>query len=626
MTEPAESGAAPRRAETARVPALALFAAIVVSGLLLRLPGLSTPITGIRETQSAMIARNILRDGPSGVLRPRVDYGGDKPGHFALEFPLTGALGALVWRCAPSLGDASLKVPSLAFYVLGAAFLFDLARRRAGARIALFASALYALYPLHAEMSVSPMPDETGLALGTAAIALLDRHLAGGGAATLLLSFACASLALLAKSTYFYLAVPLVYLVVRARGWREIFFRPKWIVLAAAAVLPLVLWLLHAKGLNAASELWIGRTVDDTNATYASQRGRLAYYLSLAWYARLASRCAALLTLAGTILFLAGLVLARWSSGLRGLVLAWAASIVLYCLVLPHHVHSHHYYLLPAAPLAAIAGALAIDSLRRFVRSDALATALGLLLLVPVAVEGIPAAVAGERAVREGRVEFGEAARRIVPVGDLLVVSAWVLKSFDGALLYQADRKGFKFTAHTIDEDDPEDLAELASSRRRRGVLIQGRRHVPPSVSAREALTPERLEELRGRGARFFAYFGPPAQWVEEQRDLARHVLSRYPAVETDGRWIFVDLRRALDPAEDFAPPLFSGGSDGGATGFTLAGVAPSPDPDRFPGEILLWTRDDSGDGRAFGGLVPKAAFEPGAMALEWRPARAEGR
>ncbi len=595
----------------------AILLGVLLLGLWVRSAGIGTPLTGIRETQSAMIARNILRDGPAGVFHPRVDYGGDGPGWFALEFPLTGALGALAWRLVPSLGDSALRVPSILFYVLGTLALFDLARRRAGVRTALFAAAFLAVLPLPAEMGASAMPDETGLALSTTALALLDRHLKGGRAAAAAGAVACAALALLAKSTYFFLAIPMGALIAAERGIREI-VRPKWILLGALAALPLVAWLLHANALNEASELWIGRTVADTNATYAVQRGRLTYWFSPDWYARLGGRLLALLGLAATVVTAAGLLLALRAGPARALVLAWAAAIVVYCLVLPHHLHTHHYYLLPFAPLAALLCGFAIDAVHRNVRSPVLATLLGLTVLLSVAVEGVPAARASLRAYRADPVHFGEAARRIVPEGRLLVVSALVVKSFDGALLYQADRKGWKFTARTIDDADPDDLRALAADRRRRGVLAQGRRLVPPAVSEREALTPARIEELRARGAEFFGYAGPPSEWAREEADLARHLLARYPAVGIAERHLFVDLRILLDPSLAAPPPapVSSGG-------FSLAGVLPSPDPARFPGQVLVWRREGGTPphppgGAAFMGLVPASAFEPGGMALEW--------
>src|SRR5262249_22383894 len=151
--------------------------------------GVSTPITEPRESHSAMIARNLAVDGPRGIFYPRVDYGREGGAYVAQEFPLVTALGALCVRASGTDADWPLRLPSLGFYVLASLALFDLARRRWSESAAVAAVTLLALFPLDVERSPSPMTDEAGVALGLAAIAVLDRALESDRLAT---SFAAA--------------------------------------------------------------------------------------------------------------------------------------------------------------------------------------------------------------------------------------------------------------------------------------------------------------------------------------------------------------------------------------------------------------------------------------------------
>jgi hypothetical protein len=613
-----------------------LLGGILLAGLLVRTAGLQSPITGVRETQSAMIARNLLADGPLGILYPRVDYGGDQPGYTALEMPIVNALGAAVHTVVPSLGDSSFKIPSLFFWLLGSLFLFDLARRRIGPGAALFSVAVYALLPLNAEMSASPMPDAAGLALTTGAVALLDRYAESRCLATAAGAFSLGAVALLVKSTNIYVAFPMIGLLLARRGFR-VLVEGRVLALTVLALAPLALWLWHSREVNAASELFgEGRTVERANLTWLFQRGRTEFYASPLWYATIGRRLLEGNTIAGLAAAAIGCVLAlRRGSGVRGMVAWWALGLAAYCAALPQLVYTHHYYLLPAAALVALLAGLALDRAGRRLGPRALPWALGLVLLVPVAIEGPPRAMAKLRTANVDKVAFGEAARRVVPEGSLVVISAYTLPSWDGSLFYQSGRRGWKYSAHVVED------SEVEEHRRKRRALGTRVNSVPPAVDARYALTPDRLEALRLRGAAYFAYFGRPSEWVEEQRDLACHVLERYPVVEIERRWLFVDMREPRDVAR-LESPGNGGDTDDGA-GFALAGTGDAPDSldgrsRRLLGGRVLGepdspereARQSSGDGEVrplpFAGLIPAATFEAGTVLFEYRAAGEPGK
>lgn len=103
-------------------------------GVVIRAFAVGIPVTGIRDTHTASITRNLMRDGVRGLLKPRVNYPGDQPGYLALEFPILNGAQALTARFAPWVGEAAFRIPSLLAYVLGALCLIDFARRRLGER------------------------------------------------------------------------------------------------------------------------------------------------------------------------------------------------------------------------------------------------------------------------------------------------------------------------------------------------------------------------------------------------------------------------------------------------------------------------------------------------------------
>jgi dolichyl-phosphate-mannose-protein mannosyltransferase len=603
-THATASVARPRRAAS-RWP---IVAAIVAAGLALRAAGVPTPISDPREAHSAMIARNLAIDGPGGILYPRVDYGREGGAYVAQEFPLVTALGAVCVRLARTGADWPLRLPSLAFYVLASLALFDLARRRWGDGAAIAAVILLAFFPLDVERSPSPMTDEAGVALGVAALALLDRALDSGRLVTALASAGIAALSFLAKVPNAFLLVPMAGLVASRRGWRAL-LRPRWILAAAIAIAPAIAWMLHAGRVNLRSDLWTGRTALDACVSYLYQKGRFGYYLSLLWYGRIASHLAVSLTWLGLGLALAGAVAAMRNAAARSLVGWWSLGLLGYVVALPASVFLFEYYMLPVVPLAALLGGIAIDWIATIVRTRWLSIVARAAPLAGVLALGAPGALAQVRGSNSLTLKFGARAARLDPERAPIVVSSWKMGPWDCSLLYAARRRGWKFSAHILDESNPEALREIERARRRRREVGVMRYRVPPAYSPSAALRPEILEQIRQKGAALFGYYGPPGEWLREQPALARYVLSRYPVVDAGPLWLFVDLRESLEAA-----PIARSADDGGG-GFSLEGSVESA-----RGRVRAWrvVRGEEGTKHApFGGNLPASALDPGTIVFE---------
>ena len=152
---------------------------LLVVALLVRLYGLWNPLTEAgheRQTQVAMIARNILRDDYA-FLYTRLDVFGLDPGYIALEFPLQPLLMALAHGQGVDL-DLSGRVVSIAFSLLSVLLMHGIARRFLSPGPALFTTAVYALSPMSIFFgrAVYPEPLLMFFLLGSVLTALLWRE------------------------------------------------------------------------------------------------------------------------------------------------------------------------------------------------------------------------------------------------------------------------------------------------------------------------------------------------------------------------------------------------------------------------------------------------------------------
>ncbi len=516
-----------------RPPVATILTALILVAAAIESAGIGVPITGARDTQCASIARNLGKDGWKGLFLPRADFSADGRGTALMEFPLVSALGASIREIAPAVGEGAYRIPSMAFGALAIASLFVIVRRVAGEPAALLAASLLAFSPLQFEMSASPRPDEAALGLTLAAFAMRDQQRP--------IAAACLALALLAKTTFAFVLVPWVLLDASGGGHLSV-ARLRRIAEYLAVVLPVALWHAHAAHVNAESFLMGDLTVAEAAADYAWQKGRVGFFVRFAWYARIGERLLAAATAAGTILALAGiLVLRRRREAIR-IVVAFGAGVLTLLAAFPWHAYDHHYYILFALPLTTLLGGLALDSVRRVFHGwTGLALVVAAVFLVPAS--GVSTAIRAMRSVDRSTVQFGEAARSVLPEDALLIVSAPFIGTWDASLLYRAERRGWRYSTQTLDESDPRAMTRLARAREERRAILPGRRRVPYPVSRAHSLTPEVIEFLRKKGAAFFAYAGPLEQLQAEKPDVAEHLAARYPLVHCNAVASFFDLR-----------------------------------------------------------------------------------
>ncbi len=418
-----------------------LLLLLLVGATLLRLPGLSSPPTDIhhvRQSDTASIARNFVREGID-LLRPRIDWAGPDAGTVESELPLYTAATAALWRVSGTTGLAWPRGLSILAWLLGAAALFVLVRRRLeGPQWAYLA--LFLFSPLALAFSRTVQPDALALCLLLWSLERADA--AGdrdrGGLAVAASAGLLGGLAVASKGTLAF-AVPLVLLLAVGRGGRAGLSR------AATSAVPLVLlpaaWYWHAH-----AHLGVdGATFGLWGAGAHKWGGPGIWFGVDTWRALMGTLVSHTITPVGVVLVLAGVAAARGRPGLRPWALGLGLGLVAMVLVAEGFV-LHNYYQLLLVPFASVlAGAGALELRRRATASGPGTVAVLLMLLLALgafsALQGL--VFARDALLRDARIEVaGLALSYVVPLGHSLVV----VDRHPQTLLYATDRRGWHRT------------------------------------------------------------------------------------------------------------------------------------------------------------------------------------
>ncbi len=537
----------------ARAVARALVAVLVVATFAERFGSMPTPISGVRPTQSAMIAANLDRDlselGPRAILYPRIDYAGEAPGYLLLELPLVNLAGVGFQRAFGLPPGTAYRLPSLVAFALMALLLFELVQRRFGAEEAVVAVLLASSFPTVVKHSVQVMPEQGATTAFLAGLYLFDRHLDRGRLRWLAAATACFAAMLLVKSTTgVLLLVPAGLARVRGGSWRTL-FRLRYVVAAAVAAAPLVAWSVHAAAVNRTSFLDDGYRVSDVVEGYLAQRGRWPLLVSSETYGNLGRSLAAafgLLALAlGALGIARGLARGPW----RALFACWLASLALFFVALPFHVSTHWYYTHGYAPLVALGGALVLGPLVR--------RAAGLL---PAGAGGPAKAIVAAGALalvlhahwgfvpyfNPADQRFGRALRSVVPSRSLGIISSRDMELWDGLYFHASNTRGWR--RNFLSPGDARWLRSLAeleadtAKRSKKFLQTVSERRASFEPSPRQ-LTEEFVEEKRALGATFLAHFGSPEELASLLPDVWGRLTARYPVLARSTNWIVFDLR-----------------------------------------------------------------------------------
>lgn len=508
---PAPGAAAPRRVT-------AILLGILLLGTAARLYLVNEPLFGVRQTDTAAVARNFYEE-EMNLFYPRVDWRGSTPGYAETEFPIYGFAIAVLYHLF-GVQEWLGRLFNIGVYALSALLLFRLAGRLFGPPVGLLAAGFYSVFPLGYMYTLTYQPDAL-MALGSLAgvygfwVWTEDESrgaLVGSAAATLL--------AVLVKPTSLYLGLPVLYLAHRRFGWGLFRQRALWLF-AAAILLPAVLWLHHAWS------LWdvYGNTfgiLGGWNKIGLPEDRAMWVHLVKALWRRLLFWIA---TPGGVLLLALGFV--RRVPGGNYLLHAWAVGFGVSTLLAAEAHLAHNHYQLPG--------------------------------LFPVAAwMAWGAAWMWERPAR------WPWARRAAVVGIVLSVVAVSAREFHSGWLGSSvripprERRRIAFAAEVRRLTEPEAKVIFVTPYRGKPSLYQ---HRTPegefldcdpmdfyhshrkgwSLDERQA-TPEFVETLRGRGARYLAT--PFPELLEKHPDLEAALDSSYVPLDSSLGAIY-----RLDPA-----------------------------------------------------------------------------
>jgi 4-amino-4-deoxy-L-arabinose transferase-like glycosyltransferase len=338
-----------------------VVAALLLGGLLLRLPGITTPSIEQREAEGALLAREWYLGSGEGLpawkqrvlhdLRETV-----KP----IEPPILDYMTSLEWR----ITGENFWFPRLAssfFWVLGGLFLYLIAVRlmsRGGAFIAL---ALYLSWPYAVWLSRHFMPDAFMVCALLAASLAVIRYWERPSRGRFLAAAVVASLATAVKPgvAFLFLLALFAALAVWRRQFRAALVRGRLLLFAVVA--PAAAFAYYVYGTYLSDFIWSGADAQRVTPQLLTRADFWSGWWHMVSYLLRFPQTQEDLALVPLAIGLVGLFLARGMA--RAVLLGLSLGYVAFAFVFANYTDTHPYYSLPLIPILAlsigvVAGAL----------------------------------------------------------------------------------------------------------------------------------------------------------------------------------------------------------------------------------------------------------------------------
>jgi 4-amino-4-deoxy-L-arabinose transferase-like glycosyltransferase len=361
--EQAGTASAPPRALSVlqRRAHVVLVGALLVGGLLLRLPGIQTPSIEQRETEGALLAREWYLGGGSGLpaWKQRVLHALDSSVR-PIEPPLLDYATSLEYR-ASGENFWFPRLLSSFFWVLGGVFLYLIAVRLMTRSAAVIALALYLTWPYAVWLSRHFMPDALLVCSLLAASLTVIRYWERPGRGRLVAAGAVACFATAVKPgvAIFFLVALFASLAVSRRQLRASVVGgglPLFTAFAGSAALA-----YYVYGRYLSHFIW-----------RAADSGRVRPHLLIAsdfwqgWWNMVSyllryPQPQAALAFVPLAVGLAGLALARGTA--RAVLVGLTLGYVAFALTFANYTQTHPYYSLPLIPILTLSIGLVASSL-----------------------------------------------------------------------------------------------------------------------------------------------------------------------------------------------------------------------------------------------------------------------
>jgi 4-amino-4-deoxy-L-arabinose transferase-like glycosyltransferase len=449
-----------------------------------------------RQVPTAMVARNL--DGGSGFFWPQLDTA-PFPNYFVVEPPVYQSFVVAFCRLTGIGLSPAGRIVSALLMAIAAWGIYELARRREGARVALLAVFVFAVFPLTIRYGRAFQPDASMLGATVAGLACWDRWLAHRRPGWLASGWCLLAVGFAIKITSAFLLIPLFLLIGRSGRRREI-------IVACTTLLPGVFWYLWADRLIGQG---VGsRAPADNRSVWLAVLGPSALFQAATLKVVGWSLLVRAFTPLGAVLAIVGLSKRSGDhAGDRWFWHVWGGSTLAVMAILAGKLH-HEYYWLTLAPVAAVGVARALELL--LVNRRALAGAAAGVLVVLCVVQA--------RSTWRVPSEWDNLERAARAVQGAAPPDAWVAAS--EALLYQADRRGCRM-------EWTDDAAARAAGEWGGGADVTG----PLDL----------IEYYRLRGARYFADLGS-ADSRSGRKGLHDRVRRRYKVIVDSPDVLIADL------------------------------------------------------------------------------------
>jgi hypothetical protein len=412
-----------------------LVLAVLILSVALRLHHVGKPLSdhhSWRQTQTAMIAANLYRDG-FNLWSPRVDFYCtevcSESGLLVLEFPLYNALVAVLYKVF-GLREFAGRLVSIIFSTLAALLLYRLAKRILGPDAALVAAAFFVVSPISVFYGRAFMPESLMLCAGIGALLYFHDWLQDERWSTFGVAVTCALIAFLVKPPMIHIGIPMTYMAWAKHG-RALFRKKAPALFLMLCLVPSTIWLYHSA---TSPNLDMGWLLSDINLLRDKNLYRIMWE-------RLGRE---VLTSVGRALFIFGLLVGLRRAQERVLDV-WLGATVLYVLAFGTGNIVHDYYQLPLVPIASIYIGKAIAYLPQLPLRRFIWLPLTALLIVAAGAESWRIAKPWYGEDIPGLYQFAETVKRTVPEGPPIMVSSSYVSfaPWDPRLLYAFDRKGW---------------------------------------------------------------------------------------------------------------------------------------------------------------------------------------
>ena len=467
------------------------IAAIVLLGAALRLLYFTAPIADAhrwRQIDNLTIAR-YFAEGPFDIFHPQVNWGGPGDASVEMELPLLPTIIAVFYELS---GENYLfgRAVVIAFSLATVVALYLLGRRIFGEAAGRAAAFLFAISPTAVYFGRAVIVDTPTEFFSVVAILAFLLYTESDKPKFAVLGGACLALAWMVKLPAFLTFGPVAFIGMRARGFAIL--RDRWFLAAVAfAFVTTAAWYWHANNLYLRTGLTVG--IWRGAGTYPGVLGELVgptstftgwstreLLTSSQWWRTLFTRFWIMhLTPAGFILTAIGCLLAVRVPR-ASVVYVWLAATVAFVLAVGTGNQGHEYYQLPVlAPAALFFGVAAAPVFDGTFLRQRVGPYIG-----PVA--------AGVALVALALISFSE---------------SFVVRNFfrPELLDYRPIHAGAAIDAAIPKDALPIDVEFAASDNAANApMLLYHSRRKGWSFDLR-GLTPEAVQELRNRGAEYFA-------------------------------------------------------------------------------------------------------------------------